>query len=537
MRKKYGKYASGLLSLVMITTAMAACSSGSDSKSAESSQSAQESQPAQQSQPPGKRETLTVEVFDRGNLQPGQDPLTNNYLTKYIQKEFGDKNNIDIKFVPVPREKEIEQLNVLMATSDAPDIVFTYDSSVVYNYVKNGGLTDLTEALNKHGANLKGFLGEDVLKWGVYDGKQYAIPALMAAPSASGQSSLIRKDWLDKLGLPVPKTRDEFYQTLKAFKEKDPGGVGKGLVPWKMERYSYHQLLWSFAPQLTEEQLYTYDSTTNRINPMRPGVKEGLKYLNKLYNEGLMDMDWVLDKDGKQAKESFVNGRIGSMTGNVGLRLDLMPELKQMVPTAEYVAIDTFANDSGKYVKPFNNKHGLLIFVPKSSKHAAEAIKYLNWMASLDVLKFIQNGIEGTDYTVKDGLPVSIVNDETKKHFWSSGNADFSLVSNGKYLGDEDFNLRAGAAKFPGYENVYLQMAKIASTDNLPAVRFEKPVEAESKNGTALNQKWEELLLKVVVAKPADFDKTFDSMSADIMKAGFQQIMDEKLAAYKQQKK
>ena len=38
---------------------------------------------------------------------------------------------------------------------------------------------------------------------------------------------LIRKDWLDKLGLKVPKTTDEFFEVMKAFTFKDPDGNGK----------------------------------------------------------------------------------------------------------------------------------------------------------------------------------------------------------------------------------------------------------------------------------------------------------------------
>lgn len=37
----------------------------------------------------------------------------------------------------------------------------------------------------------------------------------------------INKTWLDKLGLPVPATMDEYYEALKAFKKKDPNGNGK----------------------------------------------------------------------------------------------------------------------------------------------------------------------------------------------------------------------------------------------------------------------------------------------------------------------
>ena len=51
---------------------------------------------------------LKVEVFDRG--KPGQAPVDNNYWTKSIQEKFGDKNNITMKFVTVPRAQEVDKL-------------------------------------------------------------------------------------------------------------------------------------------------------------------------------------------------------------------------------------------------------------------------------------------------------------------------------------------------------------------------------------------------------------------------------------------
>lgn len=54
-----------------------------------------------------------------------------------MQEKFGNPNNIKLEYVPVPRAQEVQKLNVLMASGgDAPDIVFTYDSNLVYNYVR-----------------------------------------------------------------------------------------------------------------------------------------------------------------------------------------------------------------------------------------------------------------------------------------------------------------------------------------------------------------------------------------------------------------
>ncbi|CAH1213096.1 hypothetical protein PAECIP111891_03911 [Paenibacillus allorhizoplanae] len=153
--------------------------------------------------------TLKVEIFDRGNAPAGAGSVENNFWTQWIQKNFGDLNNIKIQFIPVPRNQEVDKLNVLMATGDAPDLVFTYDSTTINNYVKNGGLTELGALIDQNGPNLKKFLGPEVLSYGLFSGKQYVIPAKRTLQYT--QSSYIRKDWLDKLGMPGPENNRRFF--------------------------------------------------------------------------------------------------------------------------------------------------------------------------------------------------------------------------------------------------------------------------------------------------------------------------------------
>src|SRR6187431_3299175 len=61
--------------------------------------------------------TLRVELFDRNNTPAGAPPITDNFMTQYVQENFGDPNNIKVEFVAVPRTQEVEKLNVLMAAN------------------------------------------------------------------------------------------------------------------------------------------------------------------------------------------------------------------------------------------------------------------------------------------------------------------------------------------------------------------------------------------------------------------------------------
>lgn len=486
--------------------------------------------------------TLKVEMFDRGNAPAGAGSVDNNFWTQWIQKNFGDPNNIKLQFVPVPRNQEVDKLNVLMATGDAPDIVFTYDLNTINNYVKSGGLTELSKLIDDNGPNLKKFLGPDVLSYGIFSGKQYTIPAKRTLQFT--QSSYIRKDWLDKLGLPVPKTTEEFYKTMKAFKEKDPGQTGGKVIPYDFSGISGTTvtspmvLVNSFLKKMSEEDFYALTASGTELT--KPGFKEGVQFLNKMKQEGLLNPDFALDKDGKQFERDVANGNVGAFTALAAHPSLMGPgnvfdSLKKNVPGAEYVAMDPFTNEEGKTPKAIYDPTGIHMMIPKSSKHAAEAIKYLDWMSKTDVLFTLTNGIEGQHYTLENGFPKAITTDEAKKTFYN--NADIALVINGKDFGSQDKNIEAVSLSFPNYKELAKQTIVNGLKDGYTNPRFDRPIDSEIKYNKTLKDKGEETMVKSILAKPEEFSKTYDSMVQEIMKLGGQAEIDEKIAAYKEMKK
>ncbi|WP_256865204.1 extracellular solute-binding protein [Paenibacillus sp. 32352] len=483
--------------------------------------------------------TLKVEVFDRGNSPAGMT-VTNNLVTKWVQEAFGNPNNIKLEFVPVPRAQEVDKLNVLMASGDAPDIVFTYDPNLVYKYVQQGGLMDLGKLLDAGGANLKSYLGEDTLNYGKFDGKQYAIPAKRVY--LGKYSSMIRQDWLDKLGLPVPKTTEEVYNTLKAFKEKSPGGSGTIPLGFSLAPASYEPIIWPFIKKTSEEERYTLMQLLGSGDKptLMPGHKEGVKFLNKLYNEGLISPDFALDKDKKKLQQDVMTGKVGLYAEDAGQSYGTAPEvvgiLQKNVQGAKITPIDPYTNEEGKHSKPAYQPAGMYIMIPKSSKNGEAAMKYLNWMAQKDVLNRLTNGEEGKNYTLQDGLPILKDDEATKNLLYNAG--DMRLVSNGLDLGDKTKNLKAMALAAP---EAYRADAAISFqnglADGIAPLRFDRPIQAEVKYGKVLLDKYEEMLVKCMMAKPEDFDKVYDAMLKDYMSSGGDEIKKERTEAYKSMKK
>jgi putative aldouronate transport system substrate-binding protein len=529
MRKSWSKPLFIVTIISLLAGLLAGCTGKSNTDQTTSSTTgAASDKPATQ----GKTVELKIEAFDFG--AQGQNPVDNNYWTSWIQEQFGKPNNINVKFVPVPRQEEVNKLNVMMAANEAPDIVFTYDINIVQNYIQQGGLTDLKEDLDKYGSNLKTFLGEDVLSAGVFDGKQYIIPARRVDLGIA--STMIRKDWLDKVGLPAPTTTEEFYNAMKAFKEKDPGGLGDKNTPLGLGLlemyYGYFNVLYSFRdPAMTEEQLYT-------ISPwQQPGYKDGVRFMNKMFNEGLINKDFALDTDTSKLRANITNGNVGAYFSNVGdflLPDNAISKLAKSVPGSSYVPIDPFTDKSGKHPKLGLPATGMYVIVPKASKNSAEAIKYLNWMSQKEVMFTMQNGFEGTHYKLVDGLPEELPYDGEQKMLYS--NASYNLILNGKEFETPEKTMEGEAKVYGEYAETFKTALKQSNVDRIIDPwffpNFKKPIVSEAKYGKMMTDKNHEMFTKLIMAKPDVFDKLYDQLIEEYNASGVSEVMAERKKVY-----
>lgn len=481
----------------------------------------------------GETKTLTVAVFDRGNA-PDNMTASDNVWTKWIQDEFGTPNNINVEFYPIPRNQEVEQINMLMASKDAPDIVLTYDQAVFYNYAKNGGLADVGQYLDKY-PRLKEFMG-DRWKYTTYNDTVYGVPTKRV--NEGMLCSYIRADWLEKLGLSEPKTTEELYSALKAFKEKDPGNVGEGLVPFMLSAASfadetYQQntlsLVMSFVEPMSEEEWYTLPQI------MYPGYKEGVRYLNKLYNEGIIEQDFALQSNWSQFDENIAAGRGGFFSHNTNYQMTTNGAYSMLLknnPDAEFIAVDPYTNKDGKHPKWRGFMGGGYLMIPSFSKSSEEAVKYLDWLADTEVGFTLLNGIEGENYRLENGCPVVIDAEYNKKTIFN--NADLAIVYNGYDYGSFEKNVEAVRVATPVLGNLRASGLEKAHSDlyDNPMDDFDQPVESYIKNKSKLDKKFQELMIKSITASEAEFDSAYDSLANEYMTIGGSEASAERKTIY-----
>ena len=163
---------------------------------------------------------ITVELYDR-NVDGGTE-AGNNAWTQWIQQQMLDRYNVEVEFVTVSRWQEADDINNLLASQSAPDICYTYNYSAIQTYANMGGVLDLAPLLEENKdlvPSMFDWLGEGV----IYQDLDPNAGTLWAIEGKRNEicriNTFVRKDWLDTLGLPVPSTKQEFEDTLIAFRD------------------------------------------------------------------------------------------------------------------------------------------------------------------------------------------------------------------------------------------------------------------------------------------------------------------------------
>ncbi|MCS7461973.1 ABC transporter substrate-binding protein [Paenibacillus doosanensis] len=258
-------------------------------------------------------EKTTIKVLMKGSASV-EDFATNEF-TKWLE----EKTNIHIEWEVAPEKSATEKLNLVLSSGDYPDVImgFGVSPTQMMIYGSQGVFLPLNDLIEKYGVEMKKMFQANPFYKDLItapDGNVYALPQVNECYHCMYQQRMwIQKPWLDKLGLQMPTTTDEFYEVLKAFKTKDPNGNGKadeiplsGSIQASSSNLFSTQMLDSFLMNAFiydhgEKKLYL-DNGKVAVPYNKPEWKEGLKYLHKLYAEGLIDPQ-ALTQDNNQLKK------------------------------------------------------------------------------------------------------------------------------------------------------------------------------------------------------------------------------------------
>ncbi|SFE53535.1 putative aldouronate transport system substrate-binding protein [Paenibacillus catalpae] len=314
----------------------------------------------------------------------------------------------------------LNQLNLKIAANEMPDL-FIPQQGIEDNLAKNGAIADLTDLLPKYAPNVWSAIPEDI--WNVVkandptgQGRIYYIPNIV---EYGRYASMIRQDWLDKLGLSMPKTQDEYVKVLEAFRDKDPNGNGqKDEIPTGgREQARWMDHLFAMYGVAMFEGYPDWDIYDGQLtySAVTPNMKASLEFIAKLYKEGLIDKESLLNtKDKWEGK--IQSDRVGNYFHWVEQGNLVFENLyKSTGVKAQYsvLPLPEVPGYKGFYTMKKIANPQWLVKNNKDQDKLMATLKLLNNIYDKNNWKDLYLGVEGMHYEMKDGKAIKLPDDKS----------------------------------------------------------------------------------------------------------------------------
>ena len=488
--------------------------------------------------------TLQVPVYDRG--VDGVPDVTNNYWTQWIQENFGDQWNITVEFVPITRNDAMTDYALLASAGTLPTMLMEFDYPKLSQWANDGYLTafDMNEFAAVAPTYYNRMIELNQLQYSAMEDNTYFVFAERPYSDTNYTYQVfVRMDWLEEVGYDhVPATREEYLDAMQ--KIMDAGICEHPDGAWMLTGNAGPDQNDAFRTYPLDESEWAMYGDYNIVAMSWDANKELLRAKNEEYSLGITNPEYYVT-DTETAKANFVNGNSYWYGGYISGNMDFLtafyeqnPDGKLAIQPADYLYGSSCAY---RAENPFG------IIVGFSSTATEDEIRaawmYLEWMSQEDILFTLQWGIEGENYTLDgDGNPVSTgdYNGESKQGY--NNNADYVCpVTASRIIGDPEADVRASfPSDLPQTEELVAQILEYYNTrveqaaEGLAIVpcMFATVIEAEAGYRDSLASLYVQYRDELTMCDPDEFDALYDQRAQEYLDAGYQEIIDERGAAY-----
>ncbi|MDF2962691.1 MAG: extracellular solute-binding protein family 1 [Paenibacillus sp.] len=327
--------------------------------------------------------------------QVGDIPAEGNEIGQAIEKYTNTKLNIQW----IPGSAYDDKVNVMIASNEMPKLLKVQYVPNIISSMQSDLFWELGPYLKDYknlSAQNKQFFDNIQV-----DGKVYGVPIFSEIARAA---IVYRKDWLDSLGLKLPKTTDEWYNVAKAMTLNDPDKNGKndtyGTVLFKKYNEGQYSLTTRFAVGMGAPNKWEITKDGN-VQPefMAPEYNEVMKLYRKLYEEKLINQDFAV-LDSAEADKMFDSGRVGIKIAVATTAKSQQDRLSKVDPKA-VIDVAPLEGPKGIRVAGQTGNSGIYV-IPKSSvKTEAEVkrlLKFLDQLMDPEMATLLMRGVENKHF-------------------------------------------------------------------------------------------------------------------------------------------
>ena len=338
------------------------------------------------------------------------------HIKQYINKmedldgftEAEKLTNVHVSFSTASNETLTDQFGLMVASGDYPDLC----SNVTTNY--GGGLNkaladefivDLTDEIAEHVPDYLSFISEEdeIHKSVVNDDGRYLAIYQVASEAVVSQGWVIRTDYLEQVGMDMPKTIDQWEEVLTAFRDQ------LGLSDPMLLRPNLESIAsaWGVADYMAEASnpmnyatwLYNENGTVKSVF-LEDGYRSFLEKLAQWYDTGLVNRDFV-SRGGERDnayKSVYYSGQAGIFYCNnlsdMGLE-NFEGDQVSLSPMPYPVLKEGDVNQFGVKRDRIRNAS---ISVTTGCENVPLALRWLNFWFTEDGVKLANYGIEGKSW-------------------------------------------------------------------------------------------------------------------------------------------
>ncbi len=489
--------------------------------------------------------SITIPVYDRG--QAGVPNVEGNYWTEWIQKNFGDKYNITVNYVAIPRTDVMTKYSMLAAAEDLPTILMEYDYPKVTQWAADGYLTefDMDEFAKVAPTYYNRMVEMNQLTYTKINGDTYFVAAYRPYYDTSYTfQSFVRMDWLRQVGYDhVPVTTSEYNDAMQKIMDAGiaahpAGGV---MVTGVGSDQNYQWRTWP----LDEKEWAMYGDYNIPALGWEPNYRL-LKNENHKYNIGMTNPEYYLTGT-EDEKTNFINGETYQYGAYISASMDWLTAFYEANPDAELAIVPVNGKIDAEYGttpgyrtdNPFGMMVGFSSFATEDQIKAAWM--YMEWLTQPENLFTFQWGIEGENFNYdEEGLPQTDSNYNGEYKMGFSNNKDYWCVTiEARQAGTiEDVIANNLPHDLPQdftqdiidwyYDKVAVRDAGWAIANALYSVSME----SEAEYQTTLTNLYKEYRDKLTMCSEEEFDALYAQYAQEYLDAGYQAVIDERAEAY-----
>ncbi|GIP37819.1 ABC transporter substrate-binding protein [Paenibacillus sp. J31TS4] len=400
-----GKLKSVLVSLTAVTAIVSGCGGNAGSGGTASTSPSPSGAPA-----------VSANYGDTGGIKlPLVDKPTTltwmlvsdnaNLADSMVIKEIEKRTGIKLEIQAYSSQTFKDKLKVIVGSGKLPDIFHGLTQQEINKMGGQGALTPINQYLNEL-PNFKKLYVDDkdnnwVMKsWSDDKNNMYTWP-IYGLNRDVNHGFLYRKDIFDKLGIKEWTNTDEFYQALKKLKEAYPQSY-----PYASKTKENIFRDWAYGWGIGGTSFPAYYEEKSKQWKMAYTSKEfkdQLDFMKKLYNEGLLDPEFITDTDASWTAKMTTNNKSFVTFDWIGRLDSFANQVKAATPDYNL----RYANPVGPTgnVRSLPKISNFGIVVP-NGKNKELALKLLDYLTSPSGSSLVTMGIEGETYKLENGKPV-----------------------------------------------------------------------------------------------------------------------------------